>query len=65
MIIRSKHPNIIIKDFLQNWISIFGSPKKYLVIMGGNLSQKNFCENFNIEISTTTAKSPWCNGICE
>ena len=28
MIIRSKHPNIIIKLFLQNWISMFRSPKK-------------------------------------
>ena len=27
VIIRSKHPNII-KNFLQNWISIFGIPQK-------------------------------------
>ena len=28
VIIRSKHPNIIIKNFLQNSISIFGIPQK-------------------------------------
>ena len=28
VIMRSKHPNIIINFFLQNWISMFRSPKK-------------------------------------
>ena len=25
----------------------------------------NFCKNFKTKISTTPAKSPWRNGICE
>ena len=42
VIIRSKHLNIVIKNFLKNWINIFGSLTKYLVIMGGgDLFQKN------------------------
>ena len=67
VIIISKHPNII-KNFLQNWISIFGSPKKIFSDNGGDLFQKrftDFCESFNIKISTTPTESPWCNEICE
>ena len=70
VIIRSKHPNIIIKNFLQkNWISIFGSPAETFSDNGegGFVSEKftDFCKNFNIKISTTLAESPWCNGIYE
>ena len=25
----------------------------------------DFCENFNIKVSTTPAESSWSNGICE
>ena len=43
VIIRSKHPNIIIKNFLQKTGSAFlGVLRKYLVIMGkGDLFRKN------------------------
>ena len=66
VIIRSKNPNIIIKNFLQNWISIFGSTKKMFSDNGREFVSKeftDFCENYNRKISTTPAKSPWCNGM--
>ena len=69
VIIRNKHPNIIIKNFLQKTGSAFLEVlRKYLMIMGmGNVLEKftDFCKNFNIKISTTPAESPWCNGIYE
>ena len=69
VIIRSKHPNIIIKNFLQKTGSAFLEVlRKYLMIMGmGNVLETftDFCKNFNIKISTTPAESPWCNGIYE
>ena len=36
--------------------------------MGGEFVSEeftDFCEKFNVKISTTPAESPWCNGICE
>ena len=41
VIIRSKHPNVIINNFIQNWISIFGSPLKLFSDNGGSLFQVN------------------------
>ena len=34
-IIKSKHPQIIIKNFLQNWVSLFGTPFKVFSDNGG------------------------------
>ena len=68
VIIRSKNPSVIIDNFIQNWISLFGSPTKIFSDNGGEFVSKeftDFCENFNIEISTTPGESPWSNGICE
>ena len=67
-IIKSKHSEIIIKNFLQNWVSLFGTLFEVLSDNGGEFfSQEfiDFCENFNIKVSTTPAESPWSNGICE
>ena len=61
-IIKSKQPEIIIKHFLKNWISIFGSPYKVFSDNGGEFFSNefiDFCENFNIKVSTTPAESPW------
>ena len=67
-IIKSKHPEIIIKNFLQNWVSLFGTTFKVFKDNGGEFFSRDFidfCENFNIKVSTTPAESPWLNGICE
>ena len=63
--IKSKNPTIIIKNFLQSWISIFGSPSKVFSDNGAEFVSEefsDFCKNFNIKISTS-AESPWCNEI--
>ena len=68
VIIKSKQPAVIIQNFIQNWISLFGSPMKIFSDNGGEFSSEeltDFCENFNIKISTSAAESPWSNGICE
>ena len=68
VIIKSKQPAVIIQNFIQNWIGLFGSPMKIFSDNGGEFSleeQTHFCENFNIKISTSAAESPWSNGICE
>ena len=44
-----------------------GLQSQSLAKMEVNLRHKtiNFCENFNIKIKTTAAKSSWSNCICE
>ena len=67
-IIKSKHPEIIIKNFLQNWVSLFGTLFKVFSHNGDEFFSPefiDFCENFNIKVSTSPAESPWLNGICE
>ena len=52
-IIKSKHPEIIIKNFLQNWVSLFGTPFKVFSDSGGEFFSRefiDFCENFNIKV---------------
>ena len=49
-------------------MSIFGSPKKFLVDNDGELNNEDFhllCENVNICILTTAAESPWSNSLKE
>ena len=49
-------------------MSIFGSPKKFLVDNGGEFNNEDFrslCENVNILILTTAAEWTWCNGLIE
>ena len=67
-ITKSKSPTIIIKNFLQNWINIFGSPSKVFSDNGREFVSEefsNFCKNVNIKISTSPAESPKCNGKCK
>ena len=68
VVIKSKQSNVIIQNFLEHWISIFGTPISVFSDNGGEFVSKDFidfCENFNIKIKTTAAESPWSNGICE
>ena len=66
--IRSKQPDVIIKEIFRIWISIYGCPEKFLSDNGGEFSNDHFrelCERFNITVKTTSAESPWSNGVCE
>ena len=52
----------------QIWISVFDSPKKFLVYNGGEFNNHEFislCENVNIHICATAAEAPWSNGLLE
>ena len=67
-IIRSKKAEVIIHSFLKIWVSIFGTPKKVLSDNGGEFANAHFidmCQNFNINFLTTSAESPWSNGLVE
>ena len=67
-IIKSKHPGIIIKNFLQNWVSLFGTMFEVFSDNEGEFFSRefiDFCENFNVKVPITPAESPWSNGICE
>ena len=66
--IKSKISNITIQNFLKHLILIFGTPISVFSNNGGEFASKDFiafCENFNIEIKTTSAESTWNNDICE
>ena len=67
-VIKSKKPEVIINDFFRIWVSVFGSPKKVLGDNGGEFVNSHFldmCQNLNINFITTSAESPWSNGLCE
>jgi hypothetical protein len=67
-IIRSKQSAVFVEKFMQHWVGIFGAPKKLFSDNGGEFNNKevhDMCENFNIEVKTTAAFSPWCNGTLE
>ena len=66
-VIRSKKKKVVDQIF-SIWIKIFGYPQKILVDKGGefdNTEFQDFCKNLDIKIKTTTAKSPWSNGMVE
>ena len=67
-VIRSKKPDVIIREIFKIWISIYGCPEKFLSDNGGEFSNEPFrelCEKVNITVKTTSAESPWSNGLCE
>ena len=66
--IKDKKPQTIIKEMFRRWISIYGTPQKFLSDNGGEFSNEEvrvLCENLNINVKTTAAESPWSNGLCE
>ena len=68
VIIRSKQASVIVDNFMKHWIAIHGPPKVVLSDNGSEFNNEEFrdmCENFNIEVKTTAAYSPWSNGLCE
>ena len=67
-IVKSKVPEVIIRQLSKIWISIYGCPDSFLSDNGGEFSNSKFremCEKLNINVKTTAAESPWSNGMCE
>ena len=67
-VVKSKEPKYIIGAIFKHWVTIFGPPGKILTDNGGEFSNQEFislCEAFNIIVTTTSAQSPWSNGLCE
>ena len=68
-IIHNKKPSTIVEKVLLLWVgSGFGCPKKFLADNGGefaNSEYKDMCENLNIDVRNTAARSAWQNGLCE
>ena len=53
VVIKSKQPNAIIKNFLKHWVNIFPTPISVFSDNGDEFVSKefiDFCENFNIKI---------------
>ena len=66
--IKDKKPRTIITALVDRWFSIFGVPAKILSDNGGefqNEEMRAMTDKWNIKILTTSAQSPWSNGICE
>ena len=66
--VSSKEPRIIIKSIFKNWVSVYGAPIKFLSDNGGEFMNASFiemCEQMNIAVKNTAARSPWSNGIVE
>ena len=67
-IIKSKSPEVIVRDVFKYWISVFGAPEKILSDNGGefcNPAMRDLAERFNLNLVTTAAESPWSNGLVE
>ena len=49
-------------------ISLFSTPNTLFSNNGGEFVSKDFidfCEKFNMKVTTTAPEAPWSNGICE
>ena len=67
-ILTTKRPSEIVKHFVHDWISVHGPPQNFFSDNGGEFNNdevRDMAENFNIEIKTTAAYSPWSNGVVE
>jgi transposase InsO family protein len=67
-IIDTKRSSVIVDKFIQCWIGVHGAPKRLYSDNGGEFNNGEFrdmAENFNIEVRTTPAFSPWSNGLLE
>lgn len=67
-IVESKKASEIVEKFIQHWIAIHGPPRRLYTDNGGEFNNAEFqdmAENFNIEVKTTPAFSPWSNGLIE
>ena len=67
-VIGNKYATTIVKALFKSWIVVFGAPGKILSDNGlefNNDEMRAMGEAFNIKIMTTSAESPWSNGVCE
>ena len=67
-ICKTKQPSEIIKAICESWITIFGAPGKFLTDNGGEFANEQMtqmAEAMNIRVMTTSAESPWSNGLVE
>ena len=67
-VIQTKKASEMAEKFMLNWVSIHGSPKSVFSDNGlecNNEAFRDMCENFNIEVITSAAFSPWSCGIVE
>lgn len=67
-VLTTKRSSEIVKHFIHDWISVHGSPQKLFSDNGGEFNNeevRDMAENFNIEVKTTPAYSPWSNGLLE
>ena len=68
LFIPNKKKETIVSAILQIWVSVYGTPNKFMADNGGEFANSeflSFCEQFGITINTTAAESPWSNGIVE
>ena len=67
-VLTTKRSSEIVKHFIHDWISVHGPPQKLFSDNGGEFNNeevRDMAENFNIEVKTTPAYSPWSNGLLE
>ena len=58
----------ILDKILQEWVGIFGIPRKLLSDNGGEFTSQEMREvssHLNLLKYTTAAEAPWQNGLCE
>ena len=65
----SKEMGVIVDEFMQNWVSIYGAPEIGLFTDNGlefnNKTFQEMAEKLNLSLKTTAAYSLWSNGIVE
>ena len=64
----TKKAEKIVQYFIKHWIAIHGAPKRVFSDNGGEFENHEFkemAEEFNMELLTTPAYSPWSNGLLE
>ena len=67
-VIRSKKPEVVLREVFKQCISIYGVPDQILSDNGGEFSNPGMIElgeRLGINIKTTAAYSPWSNGLVE
>lgn len=67
-VLTTKKSSEIVKHFIHDWISVHGPPQKLYSDNGGEFNNeevRDMAENFNMEVKTTAAYSPWSNGLLE
>lgn len=67
-VLTTKRSSEIVKHFIHDWVSVHGPPQKLFSDNGGEFNNeevRDMAENFNIEVKTTPAYSPWSNGLLE